>query len=197
MPSSPAGSLRNTCQRRSEQCRVGGSNVINLHSANHRAPAGMAFTVAILAILIESCASSGTKPTPISPVSVLPERGQIPAEWPSPVKNEVMRYPLQYPPSARRKGIGGYVMVQFVLPDNGFPTEIVVVLSEPSGFFEDSCVAYARRLHFDVPAVWVEKYPGRRLEIACVYEVIGSPKPPVLREFPGMFTSKVSTQWKG
>jgi TonB family protein len=104
-----------------------------------------------------------------------------------------MRHPLDYPRAARKKGIGGYVVVQFVLPDKGFPTEVVAVLSEPRGVFEKSCIAYAEHLHFEVPAAWAAMNPGRRLEIACVYEVIGSPSPPALRDFPGMFTSRVST----
>jgi TonB family protein len=171
-----------------ESSRLGaraGSSSAKLRS--QAAAAGVALAVAAFGIMAASCVSSSQKTDRISPVPRLAERDQATRDKPSIDRNKVTRASLPtYPMSARKNGVGGYVIVQFSLSDDGHPTEEVVVASEPKDVFEKSCIAAVKRLHYNMPADWAAQNPGHRDEYACVYEVIGSPNQPSLRDFPSM-----------
>lgn len=103
---------------------------------------------------------------------------------------EVMRrMPLDYPPDALEKGIGGYVLVQFSLPDDGRPQRPVVVMSDPKGVFESAALERLRIMQFTVPAEWVAEHPNRRHELVLMYHVWGT-KP---RESPGFNARAILT----
>ena len=48
------------------------------------------------------------------------------------------RVPPEYPSTARRKGIEGYVTLSLLINDSGHVEDVVVVESHPSGIFEQS-----------------------------------------------------------
>ena len=83
-----------------------------------------------------------------------------------------------YPPEARDRGVAGFVLVQFYLPDDGKPVRPVAVLSEPVGLFEPSALEHLSKIRFSVPPEWVAAHPNRIVEVAFLYQVYGSPDRP-------------------
>lgn len=103
---------------------------------------------------------------------------------------EVMRrIPNDYPPDALEKGIGGYVLVQFSLPDDGRPRQPVVVMSEPKGVFEGVALERLQIMQFTVPAAWVAKNQNRRHELVFMYYVWGEK----LADVPAFRTEAIMT----
>ncbi|MBL8200928.1 MAG: TonB family protein [Chromatiales bacterium] len=91
----------------------------------------------------------------------------------------MMRRPGDYPAEAQANGIGGYVLLQFTLPDDGRPSRPVVVMSEPKGVFEEAALAKLQFLAFEVPSQWLIEHPNRRHELVFMYYVWGSTPPEV------------------
>jgi len=94
-------------------------------------------------------------------------------------KEAMTRTPGDYPAEALDKGIGGYVLVQFTLPDDGHPTQSVVVMSEPKGVFENVALAKVQTMQFALPEQWVAEHPNRRHELVFIYYVWGASWPEV------------------
>lgn len=163
-------------------------------SANQLEGTAVMLAVTILGIVAASCVSSPKTADPVSQ-KPSPAKQDPNADIPSFDLSEWKRpelYP-RYPAAAENKGTGGYVIVQFNLPEDGRPTQPVVVAADPKGVFDASCIATVKQLHYtNIPATWVAKNPGRRNEFACVYEVHGSSQPPKLQHFPGMQNVMVS-----
>lgn len=57
----------------------------------------------------------------------------------------IVRFEPDYPPSAERRGIEGWVQVQFSVTRTGRVTDVVVVDANPPGVFEEESIEAVRR----------------------------------------------------
>lgn len=70
------------------------------------------------------------------------------------------RAPMQYPPSARKQGVEGYVVLSVLISATGEIEKVEVLESSPSGTFEQYAVEGVRNWRFE-PAT----YQGRNVKV--------------------------------
>lgn len=67
-----------------------------------------------------------------------------------------------YPEMAHRKGLSGYVLVEYKLNENGRATDIEVVEAKPKRVFSKAAVRALKRSKFDVVSAEAEALPTQR-----------------------------------
>ncbi|MDP1557413.1 MAG: energy transducer TonB [Nitrosomonas sp.] len=72
----------------------------------------------------------------------------------------VSRGAFRYPPSAKQKGIKGYVVLSILVDIDGSVNQMQVLESNPSGIFDDAAMQGMRAWHFE-PA----KYKGDNVKV--------------------------------
>ncbi len=98
----------------------------------------------------------------------------------------------RYPSNLLRKGVSGYVLVQFRLDDDGKPRDARVVMGEPKGAFDRAVLLSVSNLRFDVPQEWIATHPNRILDFGYVFVIEGCVDKNL---FPGI-SSVIVSVWR-
>ena len=77
------------------------------------------------------------------------------------------KQPPQFPVSAIRKKIEGWVIVEYSLDNEGYPLDMVVFDSSPKGYFEKSAIKSMSSCRFKAPS---EVVLGERLKFTLDFK---------------------------
>lgn len=122
-----------------------------------------ALTGALLLVSNPAFAAEQTDDTS-SPVVEIPVATDITAP--------VSRKPPRYPSAAARRGIEGWVLVEFFVEVDGSVDEVVVLDSDPPGVFEDATIRAVKRWRYE--AATVDGVPIRKAtQVVLTYDLEG------------------------
>ena len=76
----------------------------------------------------------------------------------------------EYPPRARRLGLSGQVLLEFVVDAQGRPTKIEVLSATPPGYFEEAARMAVKKCRF-LPATRQGKPVPCRLQLPLVFRL--------------------------
>jgi len=150
-----------------------------------RGSSRLALALGFVALVRSATGSTAAEPAS-TPETVMSQK--------APVAEPRLLKPLQprYPPHLFRKGISGYVLVQFRLNDEGMPQDARVVMADPQGAFDSAVLQSVAKLRFEVPQEWVAAHPNRLLDFGYVFVIERCVDGDL---FPGMTTVIVSA-WR-
>lgn len=129
-------------------------------------PASLGAGLALFMTSLAAAPPGVTDPPPSTDPPV-----EAPAKGPEPRAKNLRGLMPRYPTAQLRKGISGYVLVQFRLDEDGIPQDPRVVMEQPKGTFASAVLQRLRRAKFEVPPEWVARNPGRLHELGYVFLV--------------------------
>jgi TonB family protein len=75
------------------------------------------------------------------------------------------RAPFQYPIEARRSRTEGWVVLSFDVDESGKPSRLLVLDSEPKGYFDQAAIAAMKQWEFEPGAI------GRQCKVTAEYRI--------------------------